>query len=262
MVTGKPSSSVCPHQPVFARDFLLRIGPEGIRKWRRFGDEVVPHGLLVCAGRTDEDELAGAAAKEFEVAFDVRGFEGDPVHDGIEGLARKRTGDRGRIVDIGGDGSDSGRNSADPKPAIEHRELDATFDGQIGAGAADDPGPSDEEHSHEESCIRLELTDTYKTGNRVLCVAGLRKSEIVRSNRPSTGWYAALVWCATSLSEPVRCSARQAGALHACCCPARRCCCRFDAIQREPSDEWSYRSPCLQNGRRCEGNPSVALRYD
>ena len=71
MVTGKPSSSVCLHQPVFARDFLLRIAPEGIRKGRRFGDEVVPHGLLVCAGRTDEDELPGAATKEFEIAFDV-----------------------------------------------------------------------------------------------------------------------------------------------------------------------------------------------
>ena len=59
------------HQPVFAGDFLLGIGPEGIREGRRFGDEVVPDGLLVGAGRTDEDELPGAAAKEFEVAFDV-----------------------------------------------------------------------------------------------------------------------------------------------------------------------------------------------
>lgn len=63
-------------------------------------------------------------------------------------------GDGGGVADIGGDASDASRYTADPVSASEQREIDASGDGEIGAGSADDPGPADEEHSHEESCTK------------------------------------------------------------------------------------------------------------
>ena len=131
--------------------------------------------VIFATGSPVPARAAKAATQTIPIVF---AYGGDPVNDGIEGLVRKRTGDRGRIVDIGGDSSNCCRDSADPKPAIEHRELDTTFDGQIGAGAADDPGPSDEEHSHEESCIRGLMIGTGTTG-MACCVALAAQSGVV-----------------------------------------------------------------------------------
>src|SRR5260221_2254328 len=58
-------------QTFFAGDLVPRIVPIRIGQRSRLGNLVVRLRLLISAGRTDEHELAGASAEQFEVAFDV-----------------------------------------------------------------------------------------------------------------------------------------------------------------------------------------------
>ncbi len=100
--------AVSPQQTFFASDLISRILPVAIGEGSRLCHEVVRLGLLISAGRANEDELPGASTKEAEITFNVCGSKSDPVDDGVEGFALQFPG-KGRIVHVGNQGLDAGR---------------------------------------------------------------------------------------------------------------------------------------------------------
>jgi len=109
-------------------------------------------GLLVDAGRADEDVLPRRACEELDVALDVVGAEGDPIHHGVPLVSGDGLGNLGRLGDVAPD--DLGARNADlPRAAIEQVQVHVLRHGQLARRRTDDARAADKQHLHAFSLL-------------------------------------------------------------------------------------------------------------
>src|ERR1017187_5099339 len=99
---GEALFAVRAHKALFAGDLLLRVHPVRVGERCGLGDQIVRRGLLVCAGGTDEDVVAGPATEQRYVALYVRWFKGDPIDYGVERGAGECVGHGWGVLDVNG----------------------------------------------------------------------------------------------------------------------------------------------------------------
>jgi hypothetical protein len=118
-------------------------------------------GLLIRTGGADENVLPGSAAKQFQVALDLRRRIRDPVDDGIKPPAAESLGNRGWVINVGVHRLRATDHFRRPS-AGKQSQTDSALHRQTAAGAADDARPADKENFHAP--FVTELLDNSQAG--------------------------------------------------------------------------------------------------
>jgi hypothetical protein len=119
--------------------------------------------LGVGRGGADENVLSTTPGEQPEVALDLRRFEGDELHDGVETVHRQRGSRRRRVADIAGQIARAG--DAGAAGPVEQPEFVAQLLREPAAGGADVSGAANEKKLHGQEELGLDAMPLRRGGS-------------------------------------------------------------------------------------------------
>src|SRR6266498_6095825 len=123
----------------------MRIG-----QGRGLGNQIMRRRLLIRAGRTDEDELPRAPAKELKITLNIIRRIGHPIHHGVVGNSRKGLVRGPNVMNIKGQCFHAGWQGDFMLSAVYQSKVDATLRRQLCTGCADESRSADKEYLHAD----------------------------------------------------------------------------------------------------------------